>query len=124
MKSVVPFMLACLTAVSPAAAQGVTPSAGRTAFQVCAACHGTKPGEKRMGPSLAGIAGRKAGTVAGFAYSEAMATAKFKWDDERLSAYLAKPQQVVPGTRMIFRGVPDPAQRQAIIAYLKSLPAK
>ena len=124
MKSVVPFMLACLMMAPPAAAQGVTPGAGRTAFQVCAACHGTKPGEKRMGPSLAGISGRKAGTVAGFAYSESMAKAKFKWSDERLSAYLAKPQQVVPGTRMIFRGVPDPAQRQAIIAYLKSLPAK
>jgi cytochrome c len=117
-------MLACLIAAPPAMAQGISPNAGRNAFQVCAACHGTRPGEQRMGPSLAGISGRKAGSVAGFAYSPDMAKASFKWDDQRLSAFLAQPKAVVPGTRMIFRGVSDPGQRQAIIAYLKTLPAK
>lgn len=124
MKSCIAFMLASLAVVPSVLAQSAPVAAGRTAFQVCAACHGTKPGEQRMGPSLAGIAGRKAGTVPGYAYSPAMAQAGFKWDDQRLSAFLAQPRSVVPGTKMAFRGVADAAQRQAIIAYLKTLPVR
>ena len=47
-------------------------SAGKEAYKECAACHSTKSGETLLGPSLAGVYDRKAGTVEGFRYSAAM----------------------------------------------------
>lgn len=118
---VVPMLLAAISFASPASAQS---SPGKIAFTACAACHGSKPGEKRMGPTLAGVSGRKAGTLPGYTYSPAMAKSGIVWDDKTIAAYIANPKAVVPGTKMVFRGVDDPAKRQAIIGYLKSLPAK
>ena len=48
-----------------------------------------------------------------------MRTSDIVWDEETLDALIANPQSVVPGTNMYFRGVPDPADRAHIIAYLK-----
>lgn len=108
-----------------ASAQSPDIALGRSSFQAsCALCHGVKPGEKRIGPSLAGIAGRPAAATPGFAYSPAMAKSRIRWDDAQLNAFIAAPQRSVPGTKMIYAGMPDPVKRKALIAYLKSLPAK
>lgn len=93
----------------------------RTAFQACAACHSDKPGVKRLGPSLAGIYGKPAAQTKGFAYSPALATAKLRWDRKTLDAFIASPRKLVPGNRMTYPGVSDPAKRAAIIDYLESL---
>jgi cytochrome c len=77
-----------------------------------------------MGPTMAGIVGRKAGSVNGYAYSPAMAKSGIVWNEAKLDAYMANPKGVVPGTKMAFGGVPQPEKRKAIIAYLKTLPAK
>lgn len=97
---------------------------GKSAFSVCAACHSVKQGEVRMGPTLAGVVGRRAGTVPGYRYSPALSNSQIVWDKARLSAYLADPRKTVPGTKMAFAGVSDPKRRAAIIAYLASLPAQ
>jgi cytochrome c len=110
---------------SAAGAQSPDVALGRGSFQAaCALCHGVKPGEKRIGPSLAGIAGRPAAATPGFAYSPAMVKSRIRWDDAQLNAFIAAPQKSVPGTKMIYAGMADPAKRKALIAYLKTLPAK
>lgn len=95
-------------------------AAGRTVFAQCRACHVTDPGINRIGPTLAGVVGRQAGSVPGFTYSPANKNADFAWTPEKLFEYLEKPQQVMPGTRMIFAGIPDPQRRADLIAYLQN----
>lgn len=106
-----------------AAAQKAAPdlTKARTAFQACAACHSDKPGVKRLGPSLAGMYGKPAAQVQGFNYSPALAKAKLRWDRKTLDQFIASPKTVVPGNRMTYPGVSDPAKRAAIIDYIESL---
>ena len=106
------------SATTPAVAAG---PAKPTAFGQCAACHSAMPGMNGVGPSLAGVVGRKAGTLAGFSYSAAMTAYGKTWDEATLDAYLTSPAKVVPGTRMTYMGQSDPAKRAEIIAYLKTL---
>lgn len=94
---------------------------GRTAFQACAACHSDKPGVTRLGPSLAGVFGKPAAQAKGFRYSPALAQSKLRWDRKTLDAFIAKPKAVIPGNRMTYPGVADPAKRAAIIDYMESL---
>lgn len=100
-----------------------TASARPPEFQQCAICHADKPGApRRTGPNLVGIAGTKAGTVpADFAFSAAMKASNIVWTREKLDAFIEHPSAVVPGTRMMFMGVRDPAQRKTIVDYLETL---
>ena len=50
-----------------------------------------------------------------------MKKANLTWDDKTLDEYLTNPMKVVPGTKMTYAGLADPAQRKAIIEYLKTL---
>ena len=87
----------------------------------CAVCHSTDPGTNKLGPSLAGVAGRKSGSEQGYSYSPAMTKLNVTWDNATLDKYLADPQGMVPGTKMIFPGVKDEAERKAVIDYLATL---
>ncbi|MGZ3268542.1 MAG: c-type cytochrome, partial [Croceibacterium sp.] len=87
----------------------------------CAACHSTTPGKTIIGPSLAHVYGRKAGSLAGFQYSDAMKGSGLTWTSSNLDAFLTNPAGKVPGTLMGLAGIKDAAQRKAIIAYLKTL---
>lgn len=80
-----------------------------------------EPGGNGIGPTLAGVFGVKAGHVDDFAYSQAMRRSGLVWDEPTLGRYLEAPRELVPGTRMSYAGLDDPAQRQAVIAYLKTL---
>lgn len=91
------------------------------AFAQCAACHKVEPGQTGIGPSLAGVHGAEAGHVPDFAYSQAMRRSGLVWDEATLDRFLEAPLKTVPGTKMAFPGLKDPAQRQAVIAYLKTL---
>lgn len=98
-------------------------AAGEKAFRQCKACHMVGEGAKnRVGPELNDVVGRTIGTVPGFKYSaplqDAMAAGEV-WDTDRLHTFLANPRDAMPGTRMSFRGVPDPAEVDALIAYLQ-----
>lgn len=97
-------------------------AAGKRQFTKCAACHSLEKGVNLMGPSLAGLAGRKAGSVAGFAYSAAMQQSKVVWTRQTLSAFLEKPMEYLPGTVMPFGGLSKPEQRTALIDYLLNEP--
>ena len=87
----------------------------------CAVCHSTDPGTNKLGPSLAGIVGRKSASTQGFSYSPAMTKLNVTWDKATLDKYLADPQGMVAGTKMIFPGVKDEADRKALIDYLATL---
>ncbi|KPF54801.1 cytochrome C [Novosphingobium sp. AAP1] len=96
------------------------PVHGKQIFAQCQACHSAEPGKNMIGPSLAGVVGRKAGSIAGFAYSNANKSSGITWTAEKLFQYLEKPQRVVPGTKMTFPGLPKGQDRADVIAYLKN----
>lgn len=95
--------------------------AGRKAFAACAACHGTTAGAKKLGPTLFGVVGRKAGTVPGFKASPALAKSGKTWSRAELDAYIANPRKALPGTRMPYGGMANAQQRKALIDYLATL---
>ena len=87
--------------------------------RTCAICHTLQLDQNRIGPSLAGIVGRKAGTVPGFNYSDANKNSNVVWDEANLDQYLTDPKQFMPGTKMIYAGMKDADQRKAVIAFLR-----
>jgi cytochrome c len=113
-----------LCAVSVLAASPVLAQDHAQAFQPCAACHSLEPGRQMTGPSLAGLWGRKAGSLAEFPrYSPALKSSGIAWDEDSLDAWLADPRAHVPGNYMIFPGIKDTHARAALIAYLKTATA-
>jgi len=94
-------------------------AAGKVLFtQKCGLCHSVVQGQNKIGPSLYGVVGRKAGSLDGYTYSDAMKNANRTWDDATLDDYLTNPRQKIPGVKMIFAGLPEETDRQNIIAYL------
>jgi cytochrome c len=113
---------AVLAGASPvlAAPAGTDAVAGKRVFLRCMACHNVKAGApNKVGPNLSGVFGRKAAKVAGFRYSAALVKSNVTWNDATLDKWLTRPASVVPGTSMVFAGVPNAADRKAVIAYLK-----
>jgi cytochrome c len=88
-------------------------------MQQCATCHSLNPSDPpRQGPHLAGVFGRKPGSVVGFHYSPGYAAADFVWDEAHLDPYLTDPQAVIPGATMLYKQK-NADVRKAIIAFLK-----
>lgn len=112
----------CAAAPVPKAAVA---SAGERAYQKCYACHAIEPGKTNLaGPSLHGIIGRHVGAVPGFDYSPALrrfAADNPRWTGALVDRFAADPERLVPGTSMAFHGMPDPAERKALIDYLEGL---
>lgn len=98
------------------------PPSGEELFKrQCATCHTIHAGDpKRQGPTLDGVYGRKAGSVADFHYSPGFAKADWTWDDAHLDPWLTNPQAMIPGAIMPYRQA-KPEARAAIIGYLKEL---
>jgi len=87
----------------------------------CGTCHIVDPnGGPRQGPNLAGVYGRKAGTLPGYKYSAALANAGFVWNDDTLDQWITNAQKFRPGAVMPYHQA-DPAKRKLVILYLKSL---
>lgn len=110
-----------------AVATGLDPeliAAGEGAFRQCKSCHAVGDGAKnKTGPQLNNLIGRTMGSVEGFRYSRVFgeaADAGTLWDADNLAAFLADPRGTMSGTKMSFRGVSDPAEIDALIAYLQS----
>ncbi len=91
---------------------------GEKLYQECRGCHAYKG--TLVGPPHCGVYGRKAGSVEGFAYSEAMKRSGIVWDEAHLDAYLKNPQSVVPGVAMSAPPVTNDQDRADLIAYLKA----
>jgi cytochrome c len=96
-------------------------AAGKLLFtQKCGLCHSVEQGKNKIGPSLYGVVGRKAGSLDGYTYSDAMKNANRTWNDATLDDYLTNPRQKIPGVKMIFIGLPEETDRQNVIAYLET----
>jgi cytochrome c len=109
-----------LLLATPARAQNA--EAGEAIFKrQCAICHSVQPGKNMIGPSLAGVVGRHAGTAPGFKYTQANRDSGKTWDPAALDTYLTDPRATIPGTTMMFAGVKDKQQRTDLIAYLGTL---
>ncbi|MBI1384611.1 MAG: c-type cytochrome [Rhizobiales bacterium] len=97
---------------------------GGEVFRRCTACHQIGDGAtNRIGPHLNEIFGRTAGTLDWPRYSSALreqGNFGLVWNRETLEALIADPDAFIPGVRMSFRGITDPADRQAVIAYLQA----
>ena len=86
----------------------------------CKPCHQVGPGAKNgVGPELNGLVGRKAGSVQGYNYTPANKNSGLTWDEPTLNEYLKNPKAKIPGTKMIFPGLPNEAEIDNVIAYLK-----
>jgi cytochrome c len=119
------FVLSAATAAGllvamSAAAMADDVEAGKKVFNKCKVCHSLAPGENKIGPSLAGVIGRPAGSVEGFKYSDAMKNSGITWNEETLDKYLADPKGFIPGNKMAFAGLKKEEDRKNVIAYLKS----
>jgi cytochrome c len=84
----------------------------------CTGCHAIDA--NREGPHLRGVYGRKAGSVPGFDYSQALRNSGRTWDETSLESWLQDTDAAVPGSAMGF-SVPKPQDRADIIAFLRSL---
>jgi cytochrome c len=95
--------------------------AGQVAFNThCRSCHSVKPDDNRLGPTLHGIVGAKAGQVKGFANYSGGLTEDITWDEATLDKFLENPKALASSTTMTpFAGLPDAGQRKLIIDYLK-----
>ncbi len=94
---------------------------GAKVFKKCKSCHNVDAGgADGTGPALYGVVGSTAGTHASsFAYSSAMANAGYAWNYEELDGFLTKPSKYLKGTKMSFAGLKKPADRAAVIEYLR-----
>ena len=95
-------------------------AAGQHVFARCVVCHSPKAGENKIGPSLAGVVGRKSGSAPGYDYSPALKSAGITWNEQELDKYLTNPPADVHGTKMVI-SVPSAEDRQNVIAYLMTL---
>ena len=112
---------ALLLASQPSHAAG-DPMRGAGEFnQDCAVCHSIMEGRNKKGPSLFAVVGRKAGSIADFAYSDAMKQSGIEWTPDKLDAYITNPKEAVPGNKMFFNGISEAQEREDIIAYLSTL---
>jgi cytochrome c len=94
---------------------------GARDFRGCAACHSLEPNRNMTGPSLAGVWGRKAGSLASFErYSPALKASGVTWNEKTLDQWLKNPAAFIPGNRMTFPGVRNAAARADLITFLKA----
>ncbi|WP_274642798.1 c-type cytochrome [Pseudomonas serbica] len=86
----------------------------------CGVCHAlTKGTTGMMGPNLAGVVGRKSGSLEGFNYSQAMRNKNIDWQAENIAQLITQPQAYVPGTYMPYMGMASADDRQAVVCFLK-----
>jgi len=122
MKAILAAALAVAAMAQAAHAQDV--AAGEQSFKKCRACHTIGEGAKNLvGPELNGLDGRKAGSVAGYTYSDANKNSGLTWNEATFKDYIKDPRAKIPKTKMIFPGIKNEKEAGDLWAYLKSFGA-
>lgn len=83
----------------------------------CSTCHALEPGKHKVGPSLAGILGRKAGST-DFPKYRALKDADFTWDKTNIAAWISDPKKFIGKPTAMTVKIKVEKDRQAIIEYL------
>jgi len=95
-------------------------SKGARVFKKCQSCHNVEAGGPNgTGPGLYGVVMNDKGAHEGYAFSTALAVPGEQWTYESLDKFLEKPSKYAPGTKMNFVGLKKPADRAAVIEYLR-----
>ena len=115
---------AALIAASTAAGVAQDAQKGANVFKQCQVCHSIGPGaQNKIGPELNGLDGRKAGTVANFAYSDANKNSGIAWNEAIFKEYIKDPKAKIPGTKMPFAGIKNEQEINDLWAYIKQFDA-
>ena len=119
------FILVALLAVTGAGEANAQDAAvGEKVFSTCKLCHQIGENAKNaVGPVLNGIIGRKAGSVAGYSYSDANKNSGITWDEATFREYIKDPKAKVPGTKMAYAGLKDEQKINDLVAFLKQFDA-
>lgn len=95
---------------------------GKIAFLKCRSCHTVQKGDVHLtGPNLNGLIGSTAGKKNGYVFSAALASSTIVWNDETLDKWIEQPRGLMSGNKMVFAGIPQKEEREALIAYLKEV---
>ncbi|MEO9599004.1 cytochrome c family protein [Parasphingorhabdus sp.] len=95
--------------------------AGAKVFAKCAACHTIdQGGASGIGPNLWNTMGKPHGHVAGFAYSDALASVEGNWDWTAMDAWLTSPRRYANGTKMTFAGLGKAEDRANLMVYMNA----
>jgi len=122
-------MLSVATAVALAALTGSALAAGDAAsgekvFAKCKSCHQVgETAKSAIGPELNGLDGRKAGSVEGYHYSDAMKESGITWAEASFEEFIKNPKAKVPGTKMVFQGLSSDKDAADVWAYLATFAA-
>jgi cytochrome c len=120
MNKLVMIALSTVALLSPALGEPGDAARGEHDFRECAPCHSLEPDRNMTGPSLAGLWGRKAGSLASFErYSDALKSSGIIWDDRSLDGWLTDPDRMVPDNEMPFNGIKGARDRADLLAFLK-----
>lgn len=127
-KSIVLIAAGILAATAGPVVAAGNPAAGEQIFKhTCALCHRIGPGAANfVGPDLNGIDGRTIASEAGYDYSPADQAKKkegFVWNATTFDKYITNPQADIPGTKMLFPGLPKASDRANIWAYISQFKA-
>jgi len=110
-------LLAATTSLAQAAGD---PAEGEKVFAKCKICHQIGEGAKNaIGPELNGVIGRHSVTAPGYNYSDANKNSGITWDDKNFRDYIKNPKAKIPGTKMIFAGLPKDTDIDNLLAYLE-----
>ena len=110
-------LLAATTSLAQAAGD---PAEGEKVFAKCKICHQIGEGAKNaIGPELNGVVGRHSGTAPGYNYSDANKNSGITWDEKNFRDYIKNPKAKIPGTKMIFAGLPKDTDIDNLLAYLE-----
>jgi cytochrome c len=116
--------VALLTVAGAGEVRAQDAAAGEKVFGICKVCHQIGEGAKNaVGPVLNGVIGRKAGSVAGYSYSDANKNSGITWDEATFREYIKDPKAKVPGTKMIYAGLKDEQKTNDLVAFLKQFDA-
>ncbi len=88
----------------------------------CRTCHSMTKNDNRLGPTLYGIFGAKAGVAPGYAsYSQGLMSSGITWDEATLDDFIANPDAIIPNNNMKpYKGITDAAVRARIVKFLQA----
>ena len=99
-------------------------AAGEQSFRKCFPCHSIGEGAKnKVGPQLNGLDGRHSGTAPDYSYSDANKNSGITWNEATFKEYIKDPRAKIPGTKMIFPGIKNEKEVDALWDYLKQFGA-